>query len=153
MEASADDAFDDVAAQRLLEVGRREEELREEFRLDGHEYDRMSVSYYTAYAAMIHEDRGWRQLFPAVPSEEEARLDLGAILRVRGTERPEFTSRFERAADAVERGDDQVIISEDVFRVVRVEQTVIMTSHGPQPPRAGDLEFAEELDERPGAGG
>lgn len=84
MDASSDDAFDDAAARRLLEVGKREEELREEFRVDGPEWERMSVSHYTAYAAMIHEEGGWRQLFPAVPFEEEARLDLGAVLRARG---------------------------------------------------------------------
>ncbi|MEV7422737.1 DUF5954 family protein [Streptomyces sp. NPDC091212] len=148
-EDAADEEFDDVAARRLLELGRREEELRKEFRLDGPDWERMSVSPYTAYSAMLYEDRGWRQLFPAVPAEEEARTDLRDVLLVRAAGAGELGPRYARAAEAVAGGEDQVIVGDDVYRVVRVEQTVIMTGRGPQPPQPRDQEFPDVLDERP----
>ncbi|MFF5565674.1 DUF5954 family protein [Streptomyces sp. NPDC012623] len=145
----ADEEFDEAAAQRLLELGRREEELRKEFRLEGPDWERMSVSHYTAYSAMLHEDDGWRQLFPAVAILEEARTDLRDVLLLRAAEAGDLGPRYARAAEAVAGGEDQVIIGEDVYRVVRIEQTVIMTGHGPQPPQPRDQEFPEVLDERP----
>ncbi|MEW1720409.1 DUF5954 family protein [Streptomyces sp. NPDC093109] len=148
-EDAADEVFDEAAARRLLELGQREEALRKEFSLDGPDWDRMSVSHYTAYSAMLHEDRGWRQLFPAVPLVAEARADLRDVLLVRAEIGGELGPRYARAAEAVVRGADQVIIADDVFRVVRIEQTVIMTGHGPQPPQPRDREFPDLLDERP----
>ncbi|MFD5030390.1 DUF5954 family protein [Streptomyces sp. NPDC058220] len=150
---AADEVFDDAAARRLLELGQREEALRRKYPVDGPVWERMSVSHYTAYAAMLHEDRGWRQLFPAVPAEDEARMDLRDVLRVRAADGGELGPRFARAADAVAHGEDQVIIGGDVYRMVRVEQTIIMTGHGPQPPQPRDQEFPEVLDERPGPRG
>ncbi|MEV4969656.1 DUF5954 family protein [Streptomyces scopuliridis] len=145
--------FDDAAARRLLELGQREEALRRKFPVNGPDWERTSVSHYTAYSAMLHEDGGWRQLFPAVPAEEEARTDLRDVLRVRAVDAGELAPRFTRAAEAVVRGEDQVIIGGDVYRVVRIEQTIIMTGHGPQPPQPRDQEFPEVLDERPGPRG
>ncbi|QXE38571.1 MULTISPECIES: DUF5954 family protein [Streptomyces] len=150
---TADGVFDDAAARRLLELGQREEALRRAFPVDGPDTDRMSVAHYTGYSAMLHEDRGWRQLFPAVQAEEEARADLRDVLRLRAASAGELAPRFTRAAEAVARGEDQVIIGEDVYRVVRIEQTVIMTAHGPQTPRPHDREFPEVFDERPGPRG
>ncbi|MFD7896815.1 DUF5954 family protein [Streptomyces sp. NPDC059743] len=150
---TADGLFDEAAARRLLELGAREEALRRAFPVDGPDVDPVSIAHYTGYAAMLHEDRGWRQLFPAVAAEEEARLDLRDVLLVRAANGGELGRRFARAAEAVARGEDQVIIGEDVYRVVRIEQTVIMTAHGPQPPRPHDQEFPEVLDERPGPRG
>lgn len=152
-EEAADEAFDDAAARRLLELGQREEALRREFPVDGPVWERTAVSHYTAYAAMLHEDRGWRQLFPALPTEDEARTDLRDVLRVRALDGGELSSRFARAAEAVAEGEDQVIIGDDVYRLVRVEETVIMTDHGPQTPQRHDREFPEMLDERPGPRG
>ncbi|GAA1190415.1 hypothetical protein GCM10009654_54860 [Streptomyces hebeiensis] len=152
-EEAADDVFDEAAARRLLELGEREEALRREFPVSGPVWERTAISHYTAYAAMVHEDEGWRQLFPALPAEEEARLDLRDVLRVRAADGGELGPRFARAAEAVVDGEDQVIIGDDVYRLVRVEQTVIMTDHGPQTPLPGDREFPEMLDERPGPRG
>ncbi|MFI5756723.1 DUF5954 family protein [Streptomyces sp. NPDC051569] len=150
---AADEVFDDAAARRLLELGEREEALRRKFPVEGPVWERMSVSHYTAYAAMLHEDRGWRQLFPAVPVEDEARTDLRDVLRVRATDAGELGPRFVRAAASIEDGENQVIIGDDVYRLVRVEQTIIMTGTGPQTPQARDQEFPDVLDERPGPRG
>ncbi|MEV8566216.1 DUF5954 family protein [Streptomyces sp. NPDC051322] len=145
--AGSESAFEEEA-RHVLAVGAREEKLRRRYPIESRSFERTRMGPYTAYAAMVLEGTGWRQMFPAQPSEDEARLDLAAVLR-RSTAHPHVgPGRYAQAADAVENGADQVVLGENVYRVVRVEQSVIMTEYGPEPPQATDRPFPEEFDDR-----
>ncbi|WP_328315919.1 DUF5954 family protein [Streptomyces sp. NBC_00388] len=145
--AGSRSAFDEEARQ-VLATGAREERLRRRYPIESTSFERTRMAPYTAYAAMVLEGAGWRQMFPAQPSEDEARLDLAAVLRST-TEHPQVEAvRYAQAADAVENGADQVVLGERVYRIVRVEQTVVMTEYGPEPPQGTDSPFPEEFDDR-----
>ncbi|WP_250300179.1 DUF5954 family protein [Streptomyces sp. A 4/2] len=144
--AGSQNAFDEEARQ-VLAVGAREEKLRRRYPIESTSFERTRMAPYTAYAAMVLEGAGWRQMFPAQPSEDEARLDLAAVLRQLTAHAP-AGARYAQAAEAVENGADQIIIGERVYRIVRVEQTVIMTEYGPEPPQGTDSPFPEEFDDR-----
>ncbi|WP_328540226.1 DUF5954 family protein [Streptomyces sp. NBC_00344] len=145
--AGSQSAFEEEARQ-VLAAGAREEKLRRRYPIEPRSFERTRMGPYTAYAAMVLEGSGWRQMFPAQPSEDEARLDLAAVLRDTTAHPHVGAGRYAQAADAVENGADQVILGECVYRIVRVEQTVIMTEYGPEPPQATDRPFPEEFDDR-----
>lgn len=144
----ATDNFDEAVGQ-ILSVGEQEEALRCEYPLAEASWERTSQSHYTAYTAMALEDRGWRMMFPAQPTMEEAEAALADILRRLAANADDMRERYLRAAQAVADGEElQIIIGGSVYRLARVEQTLILTGHGPEPPRPGDRPFPEEFDDR-----
>ena len=115
--------------------------------------ERTAPSAYTAYAAMVLEDRGWRQMFPALPTEKGARHGLAEIFRGQAVWNPAWGDRYLEVADEIQsEAADQVILGGGVYRIVRIEQTVVMTEYGPESPKPTDQEFPAELDDRRSAG-
>ncbi|MGW0731872.1 DUF5954 family protein [Streptomyces sp. NPDC002851] len=145
-----DAAAFDSEAQQLLADGEREEELRRKYPSDtSRAFEHTSMSHYTAYAAMVLEDKGWRQMFPALPTEDAARHDLSGVLRNLALRSPARQDRYLRAADEIQSYEtDQAIIGDAMYRIARIEQTIVMTEYGPEPPKPTDREFPEEFDDR-----
>lgn len=136
-------------SRRFSPLGEQEEKLRREYPLSATSWERTSQSHYTAYTAMVLEDRGWRMMFPAQPTLEEAELPLADILRRLADHDSELREHCLQASEAVVNGGElQIIIGSSVYRLARVEQTLILTGHGPEPPREGDRPFPEEFDDR-----
>ncbi|OEV03753.1 hypothetical protein AN219_37935 [Streptomyces nanshensis] len=137
------------AVGKVLSLGEQEEALRREYPLTEACWERTSQSHYTAYTAMALEDRGWRMMFPAQATLEEAEAALADILRRLAVGAGELQERYLRAAQAIADGGElQIIIGPRMYRLARVEQTLILTGHGPEAPRPGDRPFPEEFDDR-----
>lgn len=142
------DEFDEALG-KVLSVGEQEEALRRQHPLTDASLDRTSQAHYTAYTAMVLEDQGWRMMFPALPTLEEAESALADILRRLAASAGDLAERYLRAAETLDEGGDlQIIIGCSVYRLARVEQTLILTENGPEPPRPGDRIFPPEFDDR-----
>lgn len=143
---AGDETLDDELATLFAEAS-QEDALWRRYPVQGG-LEQARVSHCTAYSAMVLEPKGWRQMFPALPDAWDARDSLADILRGLARRHPQRAVRLEEAAAEITDGADQVVLGSLVYRVVRVEQTVVMTEYGPQAPRPDDRSFPEELDDR-----
>ena len=152
---SDDDSADfDAQVKQVLADGGRDEALRRAYPYRDvavHTPDTVTaVSAYTGYTGLVLEQQGWRMLFPAQPTLRGAHAGLARVLRMRADEQPgDAGAPWEQAAARVESlREGQVVLDGLVFRIGRVEQTLVLTEYGPQPPLAGDKVFPAAFDER-----
>ncbi|MFI6444186.1 DUF5954 family protein [Kitasatospora sp. NPDC050543] len=141
---------DDSAVKRLVADAEKDERLRRQYPYSaGGPYGADTVTAYTAYSGFALEDRGWRMLFPAQPTLAEAHDGLARVLRNWAPAAGKGAPRWEQAAtDIEEQREGQVVLDGVVLRVARVEQLLVLTDHGPQPPLPSDRIFPQTYDER-----
>ncbi|MDH6114383.1 hypothetical protein P3T36_000784 [Kitasatospora sp. MAP12-15] len=152
MDANDDGSVEDFEAQvsEVLASGERDELLRRAHPYTGSSTEWVdSLTAYTGYSGLVLEESGWRMLFPAQVTLEEAHLALALVLRNRSAKAGPGAARWEQAAVAVEALEQgQVVLDGQLFRIARIEQTLLLAAHGPQPPLPSDRVFPAAFDER-----